>query len=133
MKKLLMAAFLLFGFAVISQAQTPEKIKTKNGVVKTKTSDGKTKENKVTGETKKKEADLKTKNSTDLGKVTGEGKMKPTVMTTKTKTNDSKSKEVKTLALTSAMATKPAATPTTVKKVKKEGTQVKEVKTKPKS
>ena len=94
MKKLLFAATLLLGFSTVNFAQ--QKVKEKNGVVKTKTAQGKTKENKATGEIKKKENGTVTKTKIDLGKVTAD-KVKPAEKTMKTKTAYSKTKTVQTI------------------------------------
>src|SRR5438105_4759202 len=89
MKKLFIAAFLLFGVASISFAQTITKTKTKKDVVKTKENGVKTKENKMTGEVKKKDDMGKTKTKVDPGKMKTKGdkvKVKEPTVTTKTKT-----------------------------------------------
>lgn len=96
MKKAVLVFTLLAGFTSASFAQ--EKIKEKNGVVKTKNETGKIKENKMTGEVKKKDGNgVVTKTKLDLGKVTAD-KVKPTEKTTKVKTAETKTKKTETIA-----------------------------------
>ena len=95
MKKVLVVFALMLGFSTVNFAQ--QKIKEKNGVVKTKNAEGKTKVDVVTGDIKKKDANgTMTKTKTDLGKITAD-KVKPATRTTKTKTADTKTKAVKTV------------------------------------